>query len=317
MTIIIFHIWKGGEIIMAILDTTTDAVFIPTIVSQGCITRMQAYLNLAKTVSKWTDWSPATVGLTLQIPKTGAVSVNDKASGSAFTQQGPTGTNASVTLNKHKEVTFAIDDVDKLAANQDTLMRYADDGAMALTEAIESDLLALHTSMTNTDTWNRTSATTIDASMLRIRKFFTDQKVPTTEAKHLYVDSTIFNDLLGTDKYSRYDARGNGSAITDGIVIKTYGLEIRESQLVPTTGSPVAYHNVAYTRNGIILASRPLPNPVGFGGNFSNVIDPEVGVAVRTLFWFNGDKGQHQLTIEVLYGVAVIDNRRVLEVESF
>lgn len=302
---------------MAVLNTTQNAVFIPTIVSQGCITRLQAYLNLAKTVSKSTDWSPASVGLTLQIPVTGAVSVNDKTQGSAFSQQGPLGTNVSVTLNKHKEVTFAIPDLAKVAENQDTLMRYATDGAMALAEAVESDLLALHTSMTNTITWDRTSATTIDTSMLRIRKHFTSQKVPTTEQKYLYVDSTIFNDLLGTDKYSRYDARGDGSAITDGVVIKTYGLEIRESQLVPLTGSPGAYHNVAYTRNGMILASRPLPTPQGFGGTFSNVVDPDIGLAVRTLFWFNGDKGEHQLTIEALYGVAVIDNRRVVEVESF
>lgn len=299
-----------------VLNNTTNAVYIPTIIAQKTLQRMKAYLNLAKTVSKNTDWTPSTFGTVLSIPKTGAVSANDKVAGVNYTKQNPTGTNTTVTLNKQKEVTFTIDDVTSVVQNQDTQMRYGEDGAIALAEAIETDLLALHASMQNTVTWDRASATTIDASMLRIRKFFTDQKVPQLEQRHLYVDPTIFNDLLGTDKYSRYDARGTGETITDGQVIKTYGLEIHESQLVPTTGSPVAYHNVAYTRNGLILASRPLPKPVGFGGNYSVINDPDLGISLRTLFWYNADLGAHQLTMDVLYGVNVLDQRRVLEVES-
>jgi hypothetical protein len=299
-----------------VLNNTTNAVYIPTIIAQKTLQRMKSYLNVARTVSKNTDWTTATVGTVLSIPKTGAVSANDKAAGVNYTKQNPTGTNTTVTLNKQKEVTFTIDDVTSVVQNQDTQMRYGEDGAIALAEAIETDLLALHASMQNTITWNRTSATTIDASMLAIRKFFTDQKVPQLEQRYLYVDPTIFNDLLGTDKYSRYDARGTGESITDGQVIKTYGLEIRESQLIPTTGSPVAYHNIAYTRNGLILASRPLPKPVGFGGNYSVINDPDLGISLRTLFWYNADLGAHQLTMDVLYGVNVLDQRRIVEVES-
>lgn len=300
-----------------VLNNTTNAVYIPTIISQNTLQRLKSYLNLARTVSKNSDWTTATYGQVLSIPKTGSVSANDKTAGNTYTKQNPTGTNITVTLNKQKEVTFTIDDVTKVLENQDTQMRYGEDGAIALAEAIETDLLALHTSLQNTITWSRADAAAIDTSMLRIRKFFTDQKVPQLEQRYLYVDPSIYNDLLGTDKYSRYDARGTGETIGSGQVIRTYGLEIHESQLVPTTGSPVAYHNVAYTRNGLILATRPLPAPVGFGGNYNVLNDPDIGISLRTLFWYNADLGAHQLTIDVLYGVAVLDQRRVVEVESF
>lgn len=300
-----------------VLNNTNSSVFIPTIVSQNAIMRLKSYLNLAKTVSKDSDWTPASFGQTIQIPKTGSVSANDKTAGNVYTKQNPTGTNVSVTLNKQKETTFTIDDVTKVLVNQDVQMRYANDGAIAIAEAIETDLLALHTSMQNTVTWNRTSATTIDISMLNVRKFFTDQKVPQLETRYFYCDPTVYNDLLGTDKFSRYDARGNGEAIASGQMIRAYGMEIHESQLVPVTGSPVAYHNVAYTRNGLVLASRPLPRPEGFGGNYAVINDPDLGISLRTLFWYNADLGAHQLTIDVLYGVAIVDNRRVLEIESF
>lgn len=299
-----------------VMNNTTDANFIPTIISNKVLQRLSSYLNIAKNVSKDSDWQTANVGQVLQIPKTGAVVANDKVAGNNFTKQNPTATNVSVTLNKHKEVTFAIDDVTKVLDNQDTQARYGEDGAIAIAEAVETDLLALHPSLTNTVSWNRSSAATIDTSFLGIRKFFTDQKVPMLEEKYFVVDSTVYNDVLGQQKYTDIAWRGQNDGVEGGKLIRVYGLNLVESQLIPVTGSPVTYHNIAFTRNGLILASRPLPKPEGFGGNYSVVNDPDIGISVRTLFWFNADLGAHQLTIDLLYGVAVLDTRRVVEIES-
>lgn len=300
-----------------VMNNTTDAVFIPTIIAQKALGRLKSYLSIARNISRDSDWTTATFGQTIQVPKTGAVVANDKTAGNTFTKQNPTGTNVSVTLNKHKEVTFTIDDVTKVLDNQNTQDAYGNDGAIALAEAVESDLLALHPSMTNTITWDRTSATTIDASMLKIRKFFTDNKVPKLEQRYMAVDATVFNDLLGVQKYTDQSWRGGNNTVAEGQMVRTYGFDIEENQLIPTSGSPVAYHNIAYTRNGLVLASRPLPRPEGFGGNYAIINDPEVGVSLRTLFWYNADLGAHQLTLDLLYGVAILDQRRVVEIESF
>ena len=299
-----------------VLDQTTNAVFIPTIIAQKCLQRFASYMNLARTVSRDSDWDTAQVGDKIQVPKTGAVTANDKTVGENFTKQNPTGTNVEVTLDTHKEVTFTIDDVTKVMENQNTQMKYAEDGAIALAESLESALLALHASIENTVSWDRTSDTTIDSSMLAIRKFFSEQKVPKLEQRHFYCDGTVFNDLLGTDKYSRYDARGTGKSIKDGQVIRTYGIETWESQLVPTSGSPVAYHNVAYTKNGLVVASRPLPVPKGFGGASAVINNPDIGLSLRSLFWYNADLGAHQLTLDFLFGVEIHDQRRIVEIES-
>lgn len=300
-----------------VLNNTTNAVFIPTIIAQKCLQRFPSYLNLARTVSRDSDWATASVGQTIYVPKTGAVSANDKTAGNTYTKQNPTGTNVSVTLNKHKEVTFTIDDVTKVLENQDTQTKYAEDGAIALAEAVETSLADLHPSLTSTITWDRSSATTIDSSLLKIRKWFTDQKVPKGEQRNMYVDSTVFNDLLAQQKYTDQSWRGQNNTVAEGQMIRTYGFDIWESQMIAVTGSPVAYHNLAYTKNGIVLASRPLPNPQGFGGRYAVVNDSSIGLSLRTLFWYNADLGAHQLTIDLLYGVAVLDPRRVLEIESF
>ena len=300
-----------------VMDNTTNAKFIPTIISQKAIGRFPSYLNLAKTVSRDSDWTTAQVGTTISVPKRGSVSANDKSAGEIFTKQNPTATDVYVTLNKHKEVTLTIDDVTKVVENQDTLNGYAEDAAIALAEAVETELAALHPEIENTDTFVKTSEDTIDLSLLRVRKYFTDQKVPLLEQKYMYVDSTVYNELLGVDKYTRYDARGVNPSINEALLLKTYGIEIHESQLIQVSGSPVAYHNLAYTKNAFVLASRPLPQPANGSGVLSSVInDASVGLSLRSLFWYNGDLGAHQLTLDLLFGVAVLDQRRVIEIES-
>ena len=300
-----------------VLNNTTNAVFIPTIIANKILQRFPAYLSLARTVARDSDFVTATAGEVIKINKTGAVSANDKVAGNVFTKQNPTGTAVSVTLNKHKEVTFTIDDVTKVLENVNTQNAYAEDGAIALAEAVETTIAALHPSITSTISWDRTSAATIDNSLLLLRKYFTDQKVPKTEQRYLYADATVFNDLLKQEKYTNQSWRGNNNTVADGQMIKTYGFEITESQMIEVTGSPVAYHNLAYTKNAFVLASRPLPTPQGFGGNAAVVNDPSIGIALRTLFWYNADLGAHQLTIDLLYGAAILDTRRVVELESF
>lgn len=300
-----------------VLNNTTNAVFIPTIIAQKALQRFPSYLSLARTVARDSDYVTATMGQVIRVPKTGAVVANDKAAGVNFTKQNPTGTDVSVTLNKHKEVTLTIDDVTKVLENQDTQMKYANDGAIALAEAVETALADLHPSLENTVSWDRTSAATIDTSLLNVRKFFTDQKVPKLEQRYMWVDGTLYNDILKQEKYTNASWRGQNNTVADGSVVKTYGLEIAECQLIAVSGSPVAYHNLAYTKDALVIASRPLPRPAqGMGVQSSVINDPSIGLSLRTLFWYNADLGAHQLTLDLLFGVAILDQRRIVEVES-
>lgn len=311
----------------AVFDTTTNASFIPTIIAQKALGRFPAYMNLAKTVARDSDYVATQFGQVIQVAKRGALVANDKASGSVFTLQNPTATSISVTLNKHKEVTFALDDVAKVVQNQDTQAGYADDAAIALAEAIEVDIAKLWTSVTATKDLITTTAATIDTSLLGLRRYFSDQKVPQAEPRYAYVDSSVINTLLNQDKYSRYDALGqgvnpgtdaSGSPIVTGRLLRIYGIDYFESQNIQTTGSPVAYHNLVYTRNAFILATRPLADvPGGYGAVSASVNNPEVQVAIRALMHYDADLGAFKLTLDVLYGVAVLDTRRCVVLESF
>jgi len=305
-----------------VLSATTDASFIPTIISQEALGRFAAYMNISKTVSRDFDWSTASYGDTIQVAKRGAVVANAKTPGNTVVPQNPTATNVQVKLNQHYEATFIIDDVDKVLVNQDVQQGYGEDGAIALAEQIEQTLLNLWSSVTNTIDLITTTDATVDTSLLNLRKAFVNNKVPRIEQKYVQVDASVTNLLLSKDKYSRYDATGQlGKQIVDDPTnpfLKIYGLNFFESQLVATTGSPVAYHNIAYTKNAFILASRLLPSvPNGFGAVSAVVNDDDIGLGLRGTMSYDPKLQAFQLTLDVLFGASVLDQRRVTLLESF
>jgi len=298
---------------------TTNAVAIPTIIAQGVIAKLPGYMNLAKTVAKDTDFEGAfNVGDTLSISKTGALAAQQKTAGSAISTQSPTATNVDVTLDQHWYVSFLQEDITKMLQKPDLQASYADDAAIALAEKIEGTILALHPSLTNTVTFDATSDDTIDSSLMLMRSWFAKKKVPYTTPKYAYLNTTVIDKLLAVDKYASVDYNSDKSAVVDGAIKRLYGINIFESQLVPTSGSPVAYHNLAYTRNGLILATRPMPlDGNGMGARQRLFNDPNTGISLRLTETYDSDYLGVKITMDVLFGTAILNNDFVVEVESF
>lgn len=298
-------------------NDTTNAVFIPTIVAQNALGRFGNYMNLARTVARDFEYTTATEGKTIQVPKRGALSANSKAAGSEVTKQNPTATKIDVTLDQHFEVTVALDDVTKVLQNQDTQDGYGRDAAIALAEKVENYLAALHPSITNTVTFDKTSTATKKSSLLELRKRFVDNKVPRIEEKYLYLDATVLNEILEEADFTQLQTIGSGAPTLEGALRQLFGFNIFESQSVQTSGSPVRYHNLAYTKDAIILASRPLPSDGNGAGVVQTVIqNADIGMGLRATMGYDKDLLAMQLTMDILFGASILDTRRIVELES-
>lgn len=299
---------------------TTNANAIPTVIAQEVIRLFPGYLNLAKFVSKDTDWTGqdfANYGDTLDIVKPGSLTVNTKTAGTAMTTQAPTADKVTVLLDKHKYIDILEEDITKLLQKPNLQEAYARNMAIKLAENIESDLLALHPSIDETISFDATSATTVEESFLALRSWFARHKVPQTMPKAAFLDTSIIDELLKIDKYSRGDYIGNTEAVNLGAIRRIYNINIFESQMVPRSGSPGTLHNVALTPYGIVLVNRPMPlDGNGKGVRQNNMIDPLTGVTFRlTESYSHGDLGS-RFTIDVVYGVGLVDETQVVEVES-
>lgn len=301
------------------ITLTENVKFLPTIIAQKALGRYASYMNLAKTVSRNFDYTSATQGQTIKVPKRGAVSANAKVANTAVTKQAPTATDVSVTLDQHFEVTLLLEDVVKVMENQNTMDGYAEDAAIALAEKVEAKLADLYTTIPvgQVVTFNKTSAATMERSFIEARQKLIDLKIPLLEKRYGYLSTNITTELLQIERFTAQDKIGGNSAIADGRIARVAGFDLFESQMVSYTGSPAIYHNLLYTRNAFVLATRPLPvAPAGMGVNQVVVNDPNIDVGLRVTSAYDKDYLGMQLTLDVLFGVALADDRNVVELRS-
>jgi len=298
---------------------TTDANAIPTVIAQEVIKQFPGYMGLAKFVSKDTDWTGkdfATYGDTLDIVKPGSLTVKTKTPGTAMVSQAPTADKTSVDLDQHKYIDVVDEDITKLLRKPDLQLEYASRMAIELAEDIETFLLGLHAGITNTVTFDASTSATVQASYLAIRSFFARKKIPQQMEKQFFADTSIVDELLLISQYTSDDYLQKG-AISEGAIRKIYNIKTFESQLIPSSGSPVTLHNVACTKFGFVLVNRPMPlDGNGKGVMQTNMVDPNTNLVFRlTEGYKHGDLGS-RFTIDVLYGGAIADVNHVVEVES-
>jgi len=290
---------------MANVTTTVAQYFIPEIWAQEALSVLRSNIVLAKLVAKDTDVATFNRGDVLHIPYPGTFSAKDKAADGTVTLQTPSGgTEVQVTLNKHKEVSFLIEDVVRAQENQDVMRRYVESAAIALAEQIETDLFSLYASLSNSV---GTAGTDISAATIRsARKTLNDNKIPMTN-RHLVISSKDEAALLADSNLASYFAHRT-QAIPEGALGRLYGFTVWMSQLVPVvSGTPDTTNNLAFHPEAFILAMRALPEPPANTGARAAVIrDPQSGLVLRVLYAYNPNYLGVQVTMDVLYGVKVL-----------
>jgi len=299
----------------ASINTTQADSFIPELWATEALTALRSYLNLTRTIRRDFDTTVARYGDTIHIPKTGALSVNTKTTNTNVTKQAPADDQVDVVLNQWKEVTFLVEDPARAMANQDLRGLYIRDAVIALAESVESALTAQHANAGSDITFDETSDATVITSMLNIRKAFVDAKVPILEPKYLYACPSVINYLLKTSNFTKVSEYGSARPVVEGQVGDIFGINVFESQLVATSGSPTNYHNLAYTRDALVLATRPLPTDGdGMGVSQSVVSDPESGLSLRITSSYDANALGVQVTLDILYGIKALRDEFLFDV---
>lgn len=290
------------------LDSTKNAVFIPEVIANQTLGALGSYLNLGRTVTKDSELTTEQVGAVISVPRRGAVSSNALAENGSVVVQSPTADDVQVTLDHHQEVTIGELDFTRSLQPGSTLPGYVTDGIIALAEDIET-LLAQQ--------WSDLSATfNIDATsdpqkdLVDGRTQMVKNKVPRIARKYAYLDPDYVGKLLKQEAFIDPKLIPNNNALTEGAVGRVAGFDVFEGQLVSSSGSPKTYRNMLYTRNALVLATRPQPLPdPGTGAIGSNVIDDN-GIALQVVKSYNSNKLGNQITIHVVFGANGLDTRQ-------
>lgn len=300
-----------------VTTSTIGAGFLPQIWANVALEVLRANIVMAPIVTKDTDVATFQVGNTLHIPYPGTFTANAKATNTPVTLQTPTGTDTTVTLNKHYEASFLVEDFTRAQSNPIIMQSYITAQTVALAEQVETDIIATYSSFS---TSVGTSGTDLTAAALRtVNKTFTDKKVPqgnrhlllsTKDVVSLQADSTLQN------FFAYNDSRDQG--VTGSNPVDIYGLKLHPSQLVPVVaGTPNSTKNLAFDPGAIILASRALPEAPPNSGVEQHVIqDPVSGLVLRVTMGYDKSQLGVQVTIDVLYGVSKLRDEKGILVLS-
>ena len=282
---------------MANITVTAVDDALATIIAAESLGYLKANTVLARLVARDWDSDVASFGQAVKIPFRGSLSVNDKAADTVVTLNAPTDTSITVTLNKHKEVSFIIEDIARFLARPDYLNGYIADGLAKLSEQIDGDIAALYSGLSQTID---ATAGLSEANFRNARKLLNTAKAPLGQRSAILHEDAEY-EMLGIEKVVNRDyAEALGQAANAAMVGRFMGWDVFMSQLIKTSTSQ---KNLFIHRNAFVLATRPLATAPAGMGVVQKVMD-EDGMGLRVTLSYNPDHLGVQVTIDVLYGVA-------------
>ena len=134
-------------------------------------------------------------------------------------------------------------------------------------------------------------------------------KVPGSEPKHLIVDPSTYSQLRQIPRFSEYQMTDQApTAIVNGTVGKLKDFTVYRSQFISKTGTgTVTTHNLAFARSALGLVVRRLPQPLPGTGAIAEYA--ELGnFGMRVILSYQPNTLAQQFTVDVLYGVGVLQN---------
>lgn len=298
---------------MANITTTEAAGFIPEIWAATALGYLKANTVMARLVNRNFENLVANQGDTINVPRRGSLTVNSKAANTGVTLQTPTADTIPLVLNKHEEVSFLVEDVAAAQSNQDIISGYISDGIQKIAEKIDADLLALYSGF---------SATPIDATsgsggvtattVTEARRILNAAKVPLTD-RYIVWHEDAEKELLNIEKFTSSDFGDDGSAVREAVIGRKYGFMHLMDQQVPVAAGECK--NLAFHRDAMMLATRPLPAPPPETGA-RGVTMAEDGFSIRVLYGYNMQYLGMQVTIDILYGVAELRDNHAVVIRS-
>jgi hypothetical protein len=210
------------------VGATAASVFRPNIWSKEVLMFVKEELVLLPLIKHY-DADVKSGGQTLEIPNVSSITANLKQSNTVVTLNYNTETKTTITLDKHYESSFLVEDLVKVQSVYDTRSDYTKAAAYAIAEKVDS---IIATAMTSAFTGYGAFGTALnDNLILTVNRYLTEALAPRTD-RSIVVHPKGEAEMLAIDKYVRYDALGAGGNGGDGNSIKTgkigqiYGAEV-------------------------------------------------------------------------------------------
>lgn len=286
---------------MANITATQLNDSIATIIAAEVLGYLKANVVMARLVARDTDFTPAEKGQVVQIPIAGTLSANDKAQGSVVTLQQPADDKIQVTLNKHKEVSFLLEDYAAAMARPNWFEIYLQQGIAVISEQLDGDLTALYSGLSQSIDATGASGPLDLADFTESRRLLNAAKAPLSQ-RFAVLHEDAEKEFFGIEEAINDSYRASlGGALADAFTGKFAGFMTFVDQKIATAASECK--NLFFHKNALVLATRSLPLAPSGAGVIQRVME-EDGLMIRVTVSYSADYLGVQVTVDILYGVA-------------
>jgi hypothetical protein len=223
----------------------------------------------------------------------------------------------AVTINKHKHVSLAFNDQELSATNRNLPMEQVEGAAYSLGRQIASDLWALATvgnfgtpasGNTQNDPVTVTGgATNVNRlTLLNVRRALIAAGAAAPRIGIINADAMVAlgDDLQGSINSLNYNQEPD---FDEGVFYNLVGFE----KIVEYPDLPSAIIGWFGSKAGLVFASRVPADPgifitdIPVPAEIKNVTDPDTGLTIQYRYMYDPFKGKLQMTLTLMYGVAV------------
>lgn len=265
------------------IGATAASVFRPNVWSKETLMFVKSNLVLAPLIKHY-DADVKSSGQTLEIPNVSAISANLKSQNTVVTLNYNTETKTTITLNKHYESSFIVEDLVAAQSAYQTRSDYTQAAAYAISEKIDANIAA---AMVAAFTGYGAYGTALnDNLILTVNRYLSENKAPRSD-RSIVVHPKGEAEMLAIDKYVRYDALGVGgdnNSIANGKIGRIYGADVYMSQnLVYLDTATDEYSSLFFHKEAFAIAMQVEP---------------------RTQAQYKQEYLGWLVTVDVLYGLA-------------
>jgi hypothetical protein len=253
---------------------TTGDIFLPEIWSKETQAATEATLVLANLVKRF-DGDVADGGDTLHVPKVSNITAYAKSANTQVTLNAPTETGFSMSINRHYESSYLVEDRLSKQAAYRILEEYSPKAGYAVAATIDSDIAGLYSGL-GQSVGNATTDVT-DANICRGIQYLDDANAPQTE-RYFVIKPAGLSHIRQIQKFAEFQSIGvvpaiaagagglyNGSGVVkrigpNGFVGSVYNLEVYMStNLTEESGTSDTVHNLLFQKEAFALAMQQKP----------------------------------------------------------
>jgi len=190
-------------------------------------------------------------GETVYFPKRGALTVNDYVQSSGVTIQDISTTDTPVSIDKHKEITFSVTDIQKVQANSELRSGFTEDVGDKLRAAIEVEFFNALFQDVSIDTVNISSGIPTYNEILEMQIALDNDNVPENERFIVAtpeLDAILRQIKNGTNGSSVY-VEADPESVKTGVIGLLAGFKV-----IKTTCLPVGVDGFVFHKNAAGLA---------------------------------------------------------------